>query len=144
MPVFNYFDRERELILTHVSADATIEEILRANVEMSAIASIDVCDGVILFDDLNSVVGDSPNGLRRLSRQLNQLYGPGDTSRTAFVVTKDVDYGLLRIYTTYRGRDAQYFRLFYELTEALEWIGLAGSDLVDYMEMVERLKSGEL
>ena len=141
MPVNSYIDREGELILTCVSADATIDEILRENAELSAGETTTVLNGIVFFEDLNRVVGDAPSNLRRVSQQLNQFYGPEDTSKTAFVVTKDVDYGLLRIYTTYRGRDTRYFQMFFELTEALEWIGVEQARRGEYLAIIERLRS---
>lgn len=142
MTVRNYIDRERELLLTYVSAEATLDDLLKANQELIEDQSLDTYDGIVLFEDLNRVVGPIPDGMRTISRQLDERYGSGGTYKTAFVISKDVDYGLLRMYTTYRGRDMQYVKLFFAITEAFDWVGVGETEQSRWLGIVERLKSG--
>jgi hypothetical protein len=46
------------------------------------------------------------------------------TSRKAYVVANDLQYGLLRMYQVLCGEDERTFRVFRSMEEAWDWLGL--------------------
>ena len=60
-----------------------------------------------------------------IASELSTTQGPDSHYKTAYVVSKAVDIGLIRIFNTYRGRDPQSADVFISLAPALDYLGVS-------------------
>lgn len=138
-----HIDYSARLLVVYVPAHATTQDILE-NIEIIArepdFTDFDV---MTIFSDLNRVVGDMSafqNDLRSVSDKLIERYGTGGKFKAAYVISKNVDFGLLRMFTTYRGRKLEHTELFYDAGEALEWLGIGESDRSAMLQTIKALQ----
>lgn len=75
--------------------------------------------------DMEGVTGE---GLRRLSAMVDHyVHGRSEGFKTAIVASDDLPYGLARMYDAISTDSPENVRVFKELDEALDWIGIDGS-----------------
>lgn len=138
-----HIDFPNRLIIGYVPAHATTADVLetvRATAGEPLLTDFNV---LTIFEDLNQVVGDLNdfrNALKTVSDALISQYGTRGDFKSAYVVSKNVDFGLLRMFTAYRGRRTHNNDVFYEVTEALDWLGIESSQTRGLLRKVDSLK----
>lgn len=143
MPARNHIDAEAGIVLSYVAAHATPGQVI-ANIKM--LGSNDALAGfndLTVFEDLDRVVGKlagDNNSLRTVADLLSSAYGTGGDFKSAYIVNKQVDYGLMRMYTTYRGREDDRQAVFFDVREGLAWIGLPEEQTDHWLEVIQTLK----
>jgi hypothetical protein len=70
-----------------------------------------------------SVLSMSSSDVQEVSELVAKHWGTGGTSRAALVVSKDFEFGLMKMYQVYlESRISTEVRVFRDIDEALEWV----------------------
>ncbi|MHC4563357.1 MAG: hypothetical protein ACYS8X_11355 [Planctomycetota bacterium] len=117
------FDEDRDLVTQTVIGEVTVDEILRRVMEMIARKPT----SRVLWDfSTGSLAAISAEEFRRMAeegRAVGELRAGG---KTAVVVGKDVDFGLMRMFASLaEAKDIPVeFRSFHSMAEARRWLGI--------------------
>ena len=122
MPIEKYTDHSEDLTTLTVTGDVTLPEIL----DVLAAFQDDPPANNILWDFSQSGVGDafSSDDFQKTASLAKSKLGLRPGSKTAFVATSDVIFGLIRMYTTYLEFQeiAHEVKVFRVLDKAREWL----------------------
>ena len=138
MPITWFTDRDRRFRIGYLPADATIDdfaESVRAHVR--PVEGFADFDEMTVCADLSRLLETAPPA--RAAEIVASLYGAERRARTALVVRRQVDFGVLRMYAAYRDRDEDSLQVFYDVEEALGWLGFDGGERMRYGEATRRL-----
>jgi hypothetical protein len=121
-------DREQDYTIYTVHGDFTADQIGRAiqiffDGNMTTLTLWDFTDA-----EFGNISGAIPQQVAGLSQQFEGKRVPG--AKTAMVFTKDVGYGLGRMFEMFRElQDSQTdYRTFRSRAEALRWLGIEPAD----------------
>lgn len=138
MPITWFTDRDRRFRIGYLPSDATIDEFaesVRAHVR--PVEGFADFDEMTVFADLSRLLETAPPA--RAAEIVASLYGAEREARTALVVRRKVDFGILRMYAAYRDRDEHSLQVFYDVDEALGWLGFEGEERTRYGQATRHL-----
>jgi hypothetical protein len=131
MPITWFTDRDRRFRIGYLPADATIDAFAESVHEhVRPVPGFADFDEMTVFADLSRLMETAPPA--RAAEIVASLYGAERRARTALVVRRQVDFGILRMYAAYRDRDEDSLQVFYDVDEALAWLGFAGEERTRY------------
>ena len=138
MPITWFTDRARRFRIGYLPADATIDDFAESvRVHVRPVEGFADFDEMTVFADLSRLLETAPPA--RAAEIVASLYGAERRARTALVVRRQVDFGVLRMYAAYRDRDEDSLQVFYDVEEALGWLGFDGGERMRYGEATRRL-----
>ena len=111
--------------ITHIDVDGTVSKKIIRKILEEVWQREDYEHPGILWDFRSCVLGFGPKELKELSHFIIEHREKRNYTRVAFVVEKDVHFGLLRIYKTYVGEIPFEIKAFREIELAEKWLGEA-------------------
>ncbi|MDZ7685678.1 MAG: hypothetical protein U5O39_12235 [Gammaproteobacteria bacterium] len=130
------------MISAYVPATTSFERIFEVTGEIARDPELSVFNDVTIFEDLNSLIPkEAPyDSVKALAAELYRQNGAGGDCRSAYVVSSSVDFGLVRVYVTYRDRTPGTTKSFInDLDGALSFVGITPSELPRYRQLVDEL-----
>jgi hypothetical protein len=142
-PFFNYFDinsiggvdmaasyeifKEKRLIVVTVSGPADVRELSGMLSGLQSDPDFTM-EYDVLWDAQGRTTPFTSDQVRELVRHVLTFRNDGPTRpKRAYLVSRDVDYGMLRVYESYRiGRSDVDIEVFKDRNEALRWLGQKG------------------
>ncbi len=124
MPFRYEIDKESGLVLLVASGIARDEELLDANQKLMADPDLRHC--TMELDDWRAVTGNelSTSCLRRMAEAWQKRDRHLEGAKLAWLVPRDVDFGVSRIYQVLRDGAPIEVESFRELADAERWLGL--------------------
>jgi hypothetical protein len=119
--------KDKRLIVVTCSGPADVNELVGMLARLQSDPDFNISYDV-LWDGSGRTVPFTSDQVREVNSHVNihRAEGPRRPKR-AFVVSKDVDYGMLRVYESYRqGRSDVDIEVFKSRDEAMAWIGQPG------------------
>lgn len=125
MPIEHRVDAEANLLVVVASGPVADEDLLKYARRIAEDVSISAGHDELI--DLRGVEAGgevtSPT-LRRVASMFSAIDRTPERSRVALVANSDVAYGLSRMYQAFRSESPLDLRVFREMPEAREWLGL--------------------
>ncbi|MEE4359905.1 MAG: hypothetical protein V2I63_00120 [Pseudomonadales bacterium] len=138
MPISWFTDAERRFRIGYLPSDATIDEFAESvRTHVWPVEDFAAFDEITVFANLARLMETAPPA--RAAEIVASLYGSRRDARTALVVRRQVDFGMLRMYAAYRERDEHSLQVFYDIGQALDWFGFEGTRCEDYLAAAQRL-----
>lgn len=141
MTIQYHLDTANKLIVYYLPRSTQRDDLLAFIDEVAQVPGIDSYSDLGVLDGVNEQLDGndrSPNPFKSISERINMHFGRGGEFRSAYLVDSDVDYGLLRMYSTYRGREHDQFNIFFKTDEALQWLGVDASDVETLANIIEK------
>ena len=136
MPAYYTVDAELQVVFVIHLGFVDDDEALAQNEKLQRDPLI--TPGLSYFVDLREARSEfrSTAMLKRLAERSKQWRAdPSSGSRVAILVAKDISYGLARMFEGYSNADDNDFRIFLELQEAADWLGLP-------ISTIEKVRAG--
>lgn len=125
MPVRDYFDADRGVLLLTLEGEVSDEDLLKYARRAAGDESLPPGHD-ILVDARSAIPGGALQG--QTLRRVADIFGREDRSpeetRVALVASNDVAYGLSRMYQAFRSESPIQLRVFREMDEARVWLGV--------------------
>lgn len=138
-----YVDRDYRLIVVYVPAATPLERMFELIGDIEQDPDLAHFSDLTVFENLNSMIPqEAPyDGVKALASELYRQYGAGSELRSAYVVSSAVDFGLMRVYLTYRERQPETTKSFInDLDGALAFVGIPASEWPRYRQLVDELE----
>lgn len=121
MPVSHLVDIARGCVLTTLEGTVTTEELVENSLAMARNDEIGHCRVELV--DLTGVVGETVDSavLREIAGNLKRAV---HIERMAVLASRELDYGLARMFQAYASDGPVDVRVFRDRDEALTWLGL--------------------
>lgn len=134
-------DAEVGILVSFMPEGVTDEEIANQIHDISQDESASRFDTLLIFERVDTGEFEDTNRLRRFSDLIKNLFGTGGEFKTAYVVDRQVDFGLINMFAAYRERDElNSSELFYNESDALLWLGLPEAQLSEWLTRIEAFK----
>jgi hypothetical protein len=122
MPITYEVDRASRLMVTRIGGRITPAEAFAYLDQIIADPDNDQCDELMILDDVD-LSGIGAADIRALARRASELT-QDDQFRVAVVAPRDADFGVWRMFQTFRDLGDHRMAVFRRIEEACDWLGV--------------------
>lgn len=128
MPISYSIDKNLGAVFTTASGRLTEEELLADKQKLTA--DPDFSPGLVELSDIRAVtdLAITPEGVARMVMQDEEDADKLGSHKLAIVVSKEVAFGLGRMYESMTQNNMPNVQIFREMEEARDWLGLPPED----------------
>ncbi len=131
MPIGYSIDKNLGVVLTTATGRLTDEDILEDKRQLTS--DPDFSPGLVELSDIRAVteLAVTPEGIAKMVMQDAEDADKLGAHKLAIVVSKEVAFGLARMYESMTEQNMPNVQIFREMSEAREWLGLPAEDMAD-------------
>ena len=122
MPITYEVDRASRLMVTRIGGRITPAEAFAYLDQIIADPDNEQCDELMILDDVD-LSGIGATDVRALARRASELT-QDDQFRVAIVAPRDADFGVWRMFQTFRDLGDQRMAVFRRIEQACDWLGV--------------------
>ena len=126
-----------QLIVAYLPAAVRLNEIGKPVGSADADPRYRQYNELAVFQDVEAIFNREAGA--DLAKDMSATQGPDAHYRSAYVVQKAVDVGLLRLFNNYRERDEDAAQVFLEIEPALEFLGVSDPEVCK--DVISRLRA---
>ncbi len=134
---------DQQLIVAYVPGVESIESLYQTVQEAGKDPSIAEYNTIILVNDTSNLPPDVASLFANLVNSIESIWGVDGDYKTALVVNTPLDYGISRVFTTFRGRRPEHMMVFRDLGESLKWLGVTPENFSEVISTLSKLGAGD-
>lgn len=136
-----FFDviHDQELIVVYVPGVESIQGLFTAVEQSGSDRRIAHYDTLILINDTSNLPPDIASLFANLVNTIEETWGDEGDYKTALVVSKALDYGISRVFTTFRGRKPEHMSVFRDLAQSMDWLDIKPENRAQVIDLLADL-----
>ena len=137
MAIKYHIEPERELLIAYIPRETTIDSLDKSLAFLSAQSELATYHTLLIISDADSIYQQVKAPV--LAIKMEKLFGSQGEYKLAILVSGILDYGLARMFTSYRGREGELSKVSTDPMESLEFVGVSASETSRLLDKIKNL-----